>query len=177
MYRDWQSRLAEKQELLKRKLLDNGTEMAGQATDCIHIKLKRDKEGDKISHIVERADVISVVFPPLVDVPIRKIKSEFSNVWQINSLVQSSEDNNFYELEIPFSDNVDMDDLIVRVFVDPSTKRPTILALAVTETLGTFGIQMLLKLKYKCTLYTDPLPEKLLNTISQIAERRLKLKF
>lgn len=177
LYRDWQSRLAEKHEILKRKLLDNSKEIAGSPTDCIHITLKKDKEGDTISHIVEKADVVSVIFPPLVDVPIRKIKSEFSNVYQITSLVNAADDNDKFILEIPYGQNVDMDDLIIRVFIDPSTQRPTILALQVIETLGTFGIEMLLSIKYNTTIYADPLPEKLLNTITQMAERRLKIKF
>lgn len=177
MYRDWQSRLAEKHEIIKRKLLDNSKEIAGSPTDCIHIKIKRDKEGDKISHVVEKADIVSVIFPPLVDVPMRKIKTEFSNVYQVSSLVNTAEDNEKYILEIPYGAEVDMDDLIIRVFVDPSTQRPTILALQVIETLGTFGIEMLLSVKYNTAIYADPLPEKLLNTISQMAERRLKIKF
>ena len=70
--RDFQSRLDAKHSIIKRKLLINQTELAGNPTDIIRLRIVRNDEGDIESRIVSKADVINVIFPSLTEVPIRK---------------------------------------------------------------------------------------------------------
>ena len=78
MYRDFQARLGVCHDNIKRKLLDNNIELLGVPTDCIRIKVKKNDEGDKISSKIEKADIVNIIFPPLVDVPYRYIKKSNS---------------------------------------------------------------------------------------------------
>lgn len=188
--RDFQSRLDIKHSIIKRKVLDNQVELAGNTTDIIRLTVKRNQEGDIESRIVSKADVINVIFPSLTEVPIRKIRKnkpdgkidETVGSYTITSLVGiASEDdtNNSEKFKIYFPHNVDLnkDDYIVRVFIDPDVKDPIIIALKVSEILGTFSHSMLLWESAICNLETEDIPPKLANVIGEMAERRLHLKF
>ena len=56
--RNWQARLAMKQDRIKRKIIDLQIEHEGVPTDCIRIRLKKDDEGDIQTRTIEMADVI-----------------------------------------------------------------------------------------------------------------------
>ena len=73
--------------------------------------------------------------------------------------------------------DVDIDDIIIRVMLDPDVGAVSVLCLHILETLGTFGTQMLISTKYKCTIYSDPIPEKVLEVIKIMAKRRLNIQF
>ena len=101
--RDFQNRLAMKQEIIKRKLIDNAIELSGSPLDCIRIKMKRNDEGDILSHIIEKADIVSVDFPMLKDIPYRKIRQNIGDdkyIYQITSLVSMPQTED-YEIRIP----------------------------------------------------------------------------
>lgn len=179
MYRDFQSRLAMKHEIIKRKVLDNGTELAANPTDCIRIQYKKDKDGDIQSRIVSKATVESIIWPPLKDIPIRKIFCDGSGKYKITSLVDiaNDEQNKNFDLFFPHGADLNVGDLIVRVFIDPDVKEPIVIVVKITELLGEFGQMMLISEKCHCVLETDTLPEKLVNVIGEMAERRLHIKF
>ena len=168
-----------KQERQKRRLTDNLIELAGNPTDCIRIHYKYNDEGDIESRIIENATVESVIFPPLKDVPYRKLTKE-KNSYKITSLVNiaaEGEASEKFTLTFTHASGLSVGDLIVRVFLDPDVEKPIILVLMVKEVLGTFGHQMLLTTKCNATLDMETLPEETEQVIGQMAERRLHIRF
>lgn len=176
-----QSRLGTINDGLRRKLIDNQLRLIGFISDCIRMKMRKTYEGDTTSYIVEMCDVIQVVFPPLEDVPFRKIKREKdSRIWQLTSLIGAFEDDmqqKAYTVQIPYNFDVDVGDMIFRIFVDKAQQYPIILAIQITELLGTIGAQQLIMQKCKCTIPTDNFPQEVVSTIQQMAERRLKINY
>ena len=179
-----------KHSIIKRKILDNQVELAGNPTDVIRIQFKKNDEGDIESRIVSKADVINVIFPPLKEIPIRKIHkkksdgyiSEDVGSYEITSLVgiASEDDTNYQEkFKLYFPHNIDLNigDYLIRVFLDPDVKDPIILVLKVSEVLGTFTHSMLLWETCICTLDVEDIPPKLSNVIGSMAERRLHINF
>ena len=187
-YRDFQSRLAAKHEIIKRKVIDNQVELAGTPTDCIRIRYNKNDEGDILSRVVTKADVISVIWPPMKDVPIRKLRKKTSDgletdtvgSYEITSLVDVTEEGvneNLFKIYFPHGADICAGDLIVRVFLDPDVNHPIILAVKVSNILGTFGQLMLLWETANCVLDVEDIPEKLATVIGNMAERRMHLKF
>ena len=178
MMRSYQQRLAMKQDVMRRKLIDNIIEHTGDATDCIRIHLTKTDEGDIITRQIESADIVSVVFPPMKDIPYRRL-SKTNNEYQITSLVSAGmEDfNTNYIVQVPHYEMVTTDDLIIRVLQDPEVKIPFVFALQVIESLGTFGGQMLIYQKFNTCLYNETLNPETLQIIGQMAERRLNIGF
>lgn len=176
-----QSRLAIVQDPLRRKLIDNTLYWISKATDCIRIKLKKSYEGDTTAFMVEKTDVVSVVLPPLNDVPYRKIKIDGeSRKWQLTSLVsmfEEGEQKEKFSVQIPHEFDIDVGDLLFVIMIDPAQKFPIIIPIQVTELLGTFGGQMIIMNKFAATIPTDNFPEEIVATIQDMAERRLKLGF
>lgn len=180
MIRTFQSRLAAKQELIKRKVLDNGVGLAGNPTDCIRIHFKDNDEGDHESWFVEEATIESVIFPPLQDIPFRKISCDGGGKYQITSLVDSAEEgvpSERYKLIFPHKSDLKVGDFIVRVFIDPDVSEPIILVLKITEMLGTFGQLMLESQSAIANLETEDFPSEVSQAIGEMAERRLHIKF
>ena len=176
-----QSRLAMVQDNLRRKLIDNNIYLISNPVDCIRMRLKKTYEGDVVSYLVEMCDVVSAVFPPLADVPYRKIDvDEKTHIWQLTSLISAFEDDaqeKFYTLQVPFEFNINVGDLIFRIMLDEAQKYPIIIPIQVQELLGTFGGLKIIMNKCKATIPTDNFPQEIIQTIQQMAERRLKLGF
>ncbi len=176
--RTWQQRLAMKQDRIKRKITDLQIEHEGNPTDCIRMRLKKDDEGDIQSRIIESADVVPVVFPPLKDIPYRRLGKDLTGGWELTSLINAAADESkeSYEIVVPHGVFLRPDDLIIRVMLDDDCPdHPVILCLQVLESLGTFGGSMLIMSKYKTNLYNETLSQKTLEIIAAMAERRLKL--
>lgn len=178
MYRDYNARLASKLDWMKQKLIDNQEELIGTPTDCIRIRYKKNDEGDIISRIIEKADVVSIVFPPLKDVPYRTLDDDTGS-WRITSLVNANADefNQNYEIIAPHNKDLRVGDMIFRVFVDQEMTKPVVLGLNITESLATFGQNAIIQHKYKAAIYTEDLPKEMIDVIINMAQRRLKLKF
>lgn len=178
--RTWQARLAIKQDRIRRKVLDLKLSMEGSPTDCIRMHLKKNDEGDIETRVIESADVIPVVFPPLKDVPYRRLGKTLDGRWQLTSLVNAAAEENKeqYEIYVPHNVYLRPDDLIIRVMLDDDTPdHPLIVCLQVLESLGTFGGMMLIQSKYKTNLYNENLSQDTLSIIANMAERRLKLQY
>lgn len=177
--RTWQQRLAMKQDNIRRKLIDLQIEQIGAPTDCIRLRLTRNDEGDIKTAVIALADVIPVVFPPMEDVPYRRIGGNIEDGFTVNSLVNAAAEENKeqYQIVVPHNVYLVPDDLIIRVMLDPTDtpNHPLILCLQVTEALGTFGGAMIIKSKYNTTLYNHELSKDTLEIISKMAERRLHL--
>ena len=162
---------------------DNNLEIIGSPTDCIRIKDKKNDEGDPISSVIEKADVVSVNFPPIIDVPYRYIRKT-NNVgdrdsYQITSLVAATtdEDQKNYEITAPHKSQLDIGDLICRVFLDDEQTLPIVLVMQVTEMLGTIGSSAMISHKYKCTIPMTEIKKEIIEVIAELAQRRLKIRF
>jgi hypothetical protein len=151
------------------------------AIDCLRVKYRTTYEGDTTSYIVEKADIISAIFPPMEDVPFRKIKkAQGGTSWQLTSLISAFEDDSqdkFYSLQVPYEFDIDVGDMIFRIFLDEAQKFPIILALTVTELLGTFGHHMIIMQKCKSVIPTDSIPQEIVDCIQDMAVRRLKIRY
>lgn len=180
MVTTYQARLQKFHDHIARRLLDNATRRIGNPTDCIRIRVTKNREGDVTSRIIEKADVISVVFPPLKDIPYRRLsKNKSTNRYELISLVNAASEQNKenYTITVPHSAAVIPGDLIIRIMLDEEVDSPIVICMEVTEALGTFGGQMIIQSKYNCTLYNQDLDENTLAVIAEMAKRRLELKF
>lgn len=190
MGRDFQSRLAMKHGIIQRKILDNQVSLAGNPTDCIRIQYKLNSEGDIESRIVSKADIVQIIWPPMKDIPLRRIHKEDSDgkinetlgsyyITSLTGIATEDDTNNSEKFKLYFEHGADINqgDLIVRVFIDPDVECPIVLAVKVSELLGTFGHTMLLWESAICTLDVENIPPKLANVIGSMAERRLHIKF
>jgi hypothetical protein len=151
------------------------TSLVSMPVDVIRMRSKKNLEGDDERWVVERLDVISVTFPPLTDVPIRRIRKDGEEHWALTSLVDSYDDGKQaerYLCEAPLNHGVDVGDLIVRPIRDESVDYFTILLLKVSELLGSFGGMELIKTKFNCTIPTDTIPSDVLASVAKMIERR-----
>jgi len=178
MVRDFQKRLSIKHGIIARKVLDNNIELEGTPQDCIRIRYKKTRDGDTDAWEILMADIQSVYFPPLDEVPFRKLENTGEGKYKITSLVNSYADENVDKYKLTFTHKSDLTvgDLIIRVFHDPDVKEPIILVLELTELLGTFG-DMLENLSANSVLCSKDLPDEIAEVVSEMAKRRLKLGF
>lgn len=173
----YQDRLAQKLDIKKRKLIDLAINHAGSATDAIRIRLTKNDEGDITSRIIEKADVIHVIFPPMIDIPYRRLSSKEGASYEIISPIAAADDESVKNYEIYTTHNSVLrpDDLIIRIMQDPEVDNPIIICLQVLEALGTFGGTMLIRHKYKTNLYNEKLPDEVINVIYEMVKRRIVL--
>lgn len=179
MITTYQARLQMKHDHIVKKLIDNQMRMIGNPTDCIRIRRNVDKHGDKISSILELADIIPVVFPPWKDIPYRRLGKDIHDKYELTSLVDAANEQNGekYAVYVPNKATLMVGDLIVRIMLDEDMTLPVVICLEVTEALGTFGGQMIIQSKFQTTLYNDTLEQEVIDVIGEMAERRLQLKF
>ncbi len=199
MVRTFQSRLGAFHDRLRRKLTDNSISLTGSAADCIRVHYKRTKEGDIETRVVEAADVVSVVFPILQDVPYRRLHKGPGGL-RIDTLPAVTELFPF-QIMVPHNNNIYMDDLIFRILRDqpepdysnnldyrlqneqdmldgvhaPDIASPIIMVFQVKEPLGTFGAESVVWSKFNCTYSDEKLPTEMLETVVELANRRLAL--
>lgn len=117
MVRTFQSRMGHFHDKLRRRLADNTISLTGQAADCIRIQNKRTRVGDIETRVVEAADVVSVIFPILKDVPYRRIHKSPSGI-RIDTLPTAME---LFPMQvmIPNNNKIYIGDLLFRVLRDP----------------------------------------------------------
>ena len=184
MNRSFQSRLGRFQDNIRRKLIDNQISLTGQASDTIRIRLKKSKQGDIQSRIVESADVVPVIFPPLVDVPFRRMTGDESNQQAEGEndplkirLETAPNVTELFPIEVMCTqvDKINLGDLLFRVLLEPEWQYPLVMALEVTEPLGTFGTHSIIYAKYQCVYHNEQLPQEIIDYVAAIARRRLHL--
>lgn len=171
----FQARMARFQDKIRRKLVDNMTSLTGQATDCIRVRVKRTKQLDIESRVVEDVNVIPIVFPPLVDVPYRRL-NQVDGQYRLESFVAATD---LFPIQIQTTqiDKIYVGDLIFRILRDSQVTQPIVMVLEVIEAKGTFGAQSLIWGKFDCVYYNDTLPQEMLDMIVEVAERRQYLDF
>lgn len=176
-----QSRHAMIADNLRRKLIDNNLFWISNPVDAIRLRARKTYEGDNKSWIIDDITVISAVFPPLEDVPYRKINiNPETQAWSLTSLVSAFEDDSqekFYSLQIPYDFDINVGDLIFRILLDEAIKFPIIICMQVTELLGTFGGMKMIMNKCKCTIPTDKIPDDIIELVHQMALRRQIIRY
>lgn len=172
-----QSRLGMVQDSLKRKLIDGSNLfLASSPVDCFLIKRKQKYNGDDISWVIKETSVIPVIFPPLTDVPFRKVHVDDETLeWSLTSLVDAFEDgqqDKMYTIQVPWNVKVDVGDLVIRVFLDEAQKVNAIIPMQVQMLLGTFGQMKIIMQKCACTIPTEQLPKEVIDCIREMSIRR-----
>ena len=167
-----------KLEPVKRKVLDELVSLTGMATDCIRVKFKRNKDGDPIYSDIEKATVDSIIFPKIPEISFRRIYKDDKMGYKLSpvAMAEDGTEQN-WTLVVPYESDIDIDDLIIKVYLDPNNIAPTVLTLIVSDLLGTVGENMLLKTRVQCTLFTENLAPETLAVVSEMAKRRLNIGF
>jgi hypothetical protein len=163
------------------KLLDNLQYQIADATDCVRMKTRKTYEGDDISWICERADVVNLIFPPMTDIPVRKIRKDGrASGYQITSLVSAMDDGEqvkLYTVQVPINSDIDVGDLIFRIVDVGRSDFALVTMLQVSELLGTFGHSHIIMQKVNMTIPTETPPTEIIDTMVQVAQRRQMLGF
>ena len=115
----------------------------------------------------------SIVFPPLVEVPYRRLINE-NGVYSLTTFPDAAK---LFPIQIysTQTDRLYMGDLIFRILRDSAVPNPIVMVLEIKETLGTFGGEYLIWSKFNAAFYDEELPSELLDAVVDIAERRLEL--
>lgn len=173
-----QSRLAMKQDSLKRKIIDKSNLLlVSNPIDSIRIRKRTDYRGDEKTWICEKVDIIPVVFPALTDVPFVKINQDkdFNCEWKLTSLVDSFEDSEhekLYVAQVAWDSDVNVGDLIFRIFLDENQKVNAIIPMEVVNLKGDFGGMKLIMQKCECRIPVEPIPKEIVKVIKTMSERR-----
>jgi hypothetical protein len=169
----FQSRLSSKLNNISRKLHDNSIRLGGVAVDCIRITPKVSAQGDIISRKVEDLDVISAIFPPLQDIPLKKVKNDSGQT----IIIPYTFDIQPIEVLIPSNFLIDANDLIIKFYENLERQDPYIAIMEVKDMLGTFGARSIIYNKYKLTFFDGVLPDQILQWCIDMAKRRQELKW
>lgn len=172
MPRNFQSRLGAKMDKLKRKLIDNSISLSGNTLDFMRITSKFSKQGDLESRTIDEIGVIEVVMPPMIDVPMRRVKNDAGTLSLDSMDVHDLFPFDCYTLN---KYNIDKDDLLIRVIQDPEVDRPYVMVLQVKDTMMTLGNQSPIWKTFKAVYYDNQLPAEILTIITQAQTRRVSL--
>lgn len=183
----FQGRLDKVLEKQKIKLHDNSIRLTGIPEDVLVIKRKTTINGDLISKVISDQKLVNCIFPVLKDIPVRKVTQEFENGYTLTTLVsahgQGSEkgqdkdqkDLTTFDILVPFDSGIDVNDTIVRVFVQNDIKTNTVMLFDVVEVISDFSNNAPLNLKIRAAISTDPidLNKPSYQLIVALARRRL----
>lgn len=182
----FQGRLDKVLEKQKIKLYDNSIRLTGIPEDVLVIKRKTTINGDTISKVITDQKLVNCIFPVLKNVPVRKVTKEFENGYTLTSLVaahgegsakgaKDTKDITTIDVLVPLDSNIDIDDTLIRVFIQEDTKINTVMVFNVVEIISDFSNNAPLNLKIKVSISTDPvdLNKPSYQLITALAKRRL----
>lgn len=183
----WQGRLDKTLERQKRKLNDNRIKHTGIPEDVLVIKRKNTVNGDKISKVIVDQKLVNIIFPVLKDIPIRKVSREFGKGYTLTALInahgegsekgqgQEQKDLTTIDVLAPIDSDLEVEDTIVRVFVNEQVKTSTVIVFTVREVLADMSNNAPLNLKAKLSIDTEPidLNKPSYQMIVALAKRRL----
>ncbi len=169
--RSFQSRLGHFQDRLKRKLIDNQISLAGNVVDFIRVRTTNNKQGDIQTRVVEDAKVLPFMFPPLKDVPLRRMVKGTDKTWKLETLPAANE---LFPVEVytAYYSEVYLEDLLFRVLLEPDVETPLVMCYQVIESLATFGAQSVIYGKFNVVYYNQALPPEIIETVDALARRR-----
>ena len=173
----FQSRLAQKQDSFKRKVIDNvNLRNVSSPIDCILCKMQKDYRGDDMLASIKSIDIIRAVFPAQVNIPFRRISlNDETKKWEMTSPIEAFEEGKqeaSYTVQVPWNYPIDKDDYIFRIYVDEDITDPIIVTLQVKELVGDFGGLNMIMQKALCTIPTVALPPEMITTIYEMGKRR-----
>ena len=173
----FQSRLAQKQDSFKRKVIDNvNLRNVSSPIDCILCKMQKDYRGDDMLASIKSIDIIRAVFPAQVNIPFRRISlNDETKKWEMTSPIEAFEEGKqeaCYTVQGPWNYPIDKDDYIFRIYVDEDITDPIIVTLQVKELVGDFGGLKMIMQKALCTIPTVALPPEMITTIYEMGKRR-----
>lgn len=186
----FQGRLDKKLEDQKIKLRDNNIRNTGTPEDILIIEPKTGDEGDKTANVLKAHIVTNVIFPPLKDLPIKMVTSEFESGYTMTNIVSSygkgkdsgndpQKDLSTIDIQIPLREakNVSIYQgcKIVKVFVDEGLVS-SVMVFDVIDMMGTFSNNAALAVTAKVALTTEPvdLTKKVYQMCVALAKRRLE---
>lgn len=182
----FQGRLDKVLEKQKIKLHDNSIRLTGIPEDVLVIKRKTTINGDTISKVITDQKLVNCIFPVLKDLPVRRITKEFENGYTLTSLVaahgegstknvKDTKDITTIDVLVPLDSNIDVDDTLIRVFVQEDVKASTVMVFNVVDIVSDFSNNAPLNLKIKVSVSTEPidLNKPSYQLIIALAKRRL----
>lgn len=186
----WQGRLDKKTESARRAITDSNLKNVGTPEDVIVLREKLNDEGDAKETIISEFKVVNMLFPPLKDIPVKKVSNEFEDGYTITSLVAANGDaenqktpTNSIQVVVPVGASINRGDHIVRVFVSNEqdmTSSSTVMIFKVTELTATMSNNAPLSMKATVVLSSeafDAMDEetrpKFVKTVKLMAKRRL----
>lgn len=187
----WQGRLDKVLERQKIKLHDNMIKLTGTPEDVLVIKRKTTINKDLISKVIVDQKLVNCIFPILKDIPIRKVTKEFEDGYVLTNLVSAYGNGSekgqtptektltTYDVYLPYDSGIDVNDSIVRVFVQESIKASSIMIFDVVEVLADFSNNAPLSTKARVAVSTDPidLNKPSYQLIMALAKRRLNANY
>lgn len=182
----YQGRLDKTLESQRQRLHDNAIKLEGTPEDVIVVKTTRTEDGDPMTDQVTSHKVVNMKFPILKDIPVRKVTKTFEKGYKINALVSAygegadkglgkeQKDLTTYQVDVPIDSEIDVDDRIVRVFVQKDANASTCMIFDVLEVLSDFSNNAPLTLKLVIAIATRPVDfnKPLYKLIKATAERR-----
>lgn len=179
----YQARWDKQTEKMRKKLSDNTVKLSSVPTDIIVCNFVKSDELNPQTIQVKDVRLTHIIFPFMKDVPIKHNRQEFNDGYVIDQLLELyGKDGegkvNPIEINMPVSENLDEDDLIIRVLVSDD-KMSTVCCYKVTQLLGSFSNNEVLTVKAKLTPVSESMTilkdERIVKIIKSIANRRLAL--
>ena len=174
----YQAKLGYKQDIQKRKILDNNLRLSSHPTDMLRITTIRDiRSGDIQSRSVDSAEVLPILLPVMKDVPLRKFSSLDNKDVLIPSLYVIG-GRAYFELYAPASAQLKPEDLLVRLISDPNAPQdPYVLVLQVKEALATISYTSILYERYQATLFDESLNDDIIKAIKAAYAKRIGIEY
>lgn len=183
----YQGRLDKTLERQKRKLNDNRIRHAGIPEDVLVIKRKTTINGDTISKVITDQKLVNMIFPVLKDIPVRRVARELREGYTLTALVnahgeggdkgqgQEQKDLTTIDVLVPFDSALEVDDTVIRVFVQEQVETSTVIVFTVRDITSDFSNNAPLNLKAKLAISTEPidLNKPSYQMIVALAKRRL----
>lgn len=178
----FQSRLGKKIDNISLKVLDNNIRLTAHPTDMLRIAVDRDpRTRDIISRTVQSTEIMPILLPTMVDIPLRQLKREGSTTTDvmIPSLYATMQSQDYFEVYAPVECDLKDEDLLIRMLYDTShsVEEPYVMVLQVKEVLATFGYSHVMWKKVIVTFYEESLPEKIIEIIQDSIKKREKVGF
>jgi len=164
----YQSRLSSKLNKIAKKVTNNAIDLAGETTDAILITLNKSTQGDILSRTVEDLEVVNVMFPPMVDIPLRK--NITNGVAVLVPYVFETAQS--IVVHIPSTKKIDQDDLLIKYYENVYGGDPYICIYQVKDMKGTFGARSIIYMSYQLSFYDGVLPDKIITWILDMCKRR-----
>ena len=183
--RTWQSRLVAKNNTVAKKTINNNLINAGIISDVLIIRESLNLVNDVVSYDFMDIDMINIVFPPMVDIPIWRFFGGGQNQnlgiadLQANDSATDKKTAGF-ECFVGVSNKIDRGSIILRFFDTPqgtnssvpNSTEPWVLPLQVKDVKGGFGGRSMVYQKIILGYLDGPLPTQFQNYITQMSNRR-----